>query len=131
MGIPLSVGEAFWVSFRGAGLLATGGIAAMAEAGSLACLKVVNSIKTEETALKQMQTVTCLALAAIALGSALLVSAAASITGSYLIAGAAGLILSAEVAEKIYLLACLGIAAYSFFLHAKVFHWAYTPYKLE
>jgi hypothetical protein len=126
-----AVSEAFWASFRGAGLFTAGGIAAMAEAGSLAVLKVVNSIETEETVLKQLSTITTLALAAIALGSALIVSAAASITGGYLLAGAAGLLMTADMAEKFYLVASLAIAAYTFYLHYNAFHWAFTPYTLE
>jgi len=125
------VSEAFWTSFRGAGLLAAGGVAAMAEAGSLAVLKVVNSFDPEETVLRQLTTITCVALAAIALGSALIVSAVASITGGYILAGAASLFLTAEIAEKFYLIASLAIAAYTFHLHYNAFHWAYTPYSLE
>jgi hypothetical protein len=121
---------AFWSTFKGAGYMTVGGIAMMTEAASLFSLKLINSINTEEMVLRQLQNITCIALAAIAIGTALIVTLSSSVIASSLFAGAASLVFSLELAEKLSVLASLAFAAYTFFLHYNAFHWAFTPYTL-
>lgn len=116
-----------WTAFRGAGLLTIGGLAALTEAGTLLTLKIVGLTDPIDPTLQQIRLITLVACTAIALGAALLVTAALSVTGGYLLAGAAALVLPAEVAEKFYLIATLAVAAYTFYCHYCAYQWSRQP----
>lgn len=121
----------FWSTFKGAGYLTMGGIAMMGEAASLVSLKLINSMNTEETVLRQLQNITCIAIGAIALGAALVVHVSSCAIASQLFTGAASLLFSAEITGVLSFIEQLAFSVYSVYLHINGFQWALTPYSID
>ena len=113
-------------AFKGAGLCAAVGVAVVAEAGTLLTLKVLNSVDMDNENFRTMQQIGRIALMALALGSALIVSAGISASGAFLVSGMADLVFTAENADLFCKVFALAIAAYTFYRHYCAFQWACT-----